>query len=191
MRIKIVIFILVSFLFFTCVEFDPVSPIPEIEYKDLTFGIGLDSLGNRQLQALVEFSFIDGDADLGVYDEVHSDTLLPDSVRYGIFIDMFEKVNDDYRKIHLIRLIRPAQGVPYIDTFQLHTLLPYDEKMDRVGQNKAIQGIIRSGIVFYQPADYDTMRLEFYIRDRALNKSNVEYTRDFAASEMDTTLYVN
>jgi hypothetical protein len=190
MRIKIAIFILVSFLFFACVEFEPVSPVPSIEYKDLTFDIVYDTvLKTYLMKGLIEFNFIDGDADLGVYDEVHSDTLLPDSVKFGLFIDLYEKVNGDYFKRYIVQ---PISDTPFIDTFLLHVLLPYDQKMDRVGQNKTIQGVIRAGIDFTQPADYkayDTMRLEFFIRDRALNKSNVEHTRDFASSELDFSSY--
>lgn len=178
---------MVSFLFFTCVEFEPVSPIPSIEYKDLTFGVLYDSvLETYLMNGLIEFSFIDGDADLGVYDEDHNNENLPDSMRYGIFVDLYEKLEGDYYKRYIIE---PSPDSPWIDTFLLHTLLPYDQKMDRVGQNKTIQGVIRAGINFTQPAPYDTMRLEFYIRDRALNKSNVEYTRDFSSTEMEFSSY--
>lgn len=186
MRKRYIIFAFISSLLVACVEFEPVSPIPEIEYKKLSFVAAYDSLlENRLTAGVLEFSFRDGDADLGVYDEIHGDTLQPDSVRNGIFIDLYEKVDGAYRKVYIEF---PIENPPFLDTLDLNTLLPYDQKMDRVGQNKTIQGIIRTTIFFTQPAPYDSMRMEFHIRDRALNKSNIEFTRDFTSAEMDSVL---
>lgn len=183
MKIKIFIFLLL--LFFACVEFEPVSPIPNIKYKSINFVVAKDSVLSNSglLNAVLEFDFVDGDADLGVYDEVHNDENLPDSVKFGIFIDLYEKVDGEYFKRYIVQ---PIDTFPFLDTFELNTLLPYDQKMDRVGQNKTIQGIIRSSILFSKDAPFDTMMLEFYIRDRALNKSNIERTDDFSVEALNS-----
>ena len=70
------------------------------------------------------------------------------------------------------------------DTIPMHQWIRYDQKLDRVGQNKTVKGIIRSDIQIASHQDLkDTFRLEFYIRDRALNKSNIEYTIDYFIDE--------
>jgi len=179
-----------------CVETEQVSPIPEIHYKSMVFGsYGNSGLGNSVKYGIIEFSFIDGDADLGVYDAIHNDSTLPDSMRNGIFVSFFEKVDGQYyerffteTKTIQIRdsvtiggsVIVTIRDSVITDTLSFNYLLPYDSKMDRVGQNKIIKGIIRDTIHF-PPMNlpFDTMRFEFYIRDRALHKSNVEVTDDF------------
>lgn len=168
----------------SCVKFEPVSPIPSIEFKELRFERVLVDSTFESVQAIMEFNFVDGDADLGVYDEVHSDIELPDSQRYGIFVDLLEKVDGVYIKRYLLQ---PRPNTNLIDTVLLHQLLPYDQKLDRVGQNKTVKGVIRSGILV-SDTPYDTMAYEFFIRDRALNKSNVERTSDFTLDGIDTLL---
>ena len=182
MKRGIIIFLaIVSLVFWRCQKIEKVSDIPEIEFKSLTFEKQLDTLGYNTL-ATIEFSFIDGNADLGVYDEINADSSLPDSMRYGIFINFYEKLNGSYIQRYFVQEI---DSFPYLDTLTLNMLLPYDEKLDRTGQNKTVSGIIRAGITLTTSLPYDTMRFEFYIRDRALNKSNVQYTTDFTNSDLD------
>lgn len=165
-------------VFASCVELETVSPIPEISYESLSYSVLSDTSIGEINQIILEFSFIDGDADLGVYTEVHNDTNLPDSARYGLFIELYEKLDGNYYNRVLTQEI---SDTPYIDTLQLHQLIPYDTKLDREGQNKTVRGYIRSGLPITDNAPYDTMMLEFFIRDRALNKSNVERTDDFTS----------
>ncbi len=118
--------------------------------------------------------------------------------RYGIFISLYEKVNGKYNELFFTETstvkvkdsITVDDSVIYaevdsliIDTVTFNQLLPYDSKMDRVGQNKTIKGNIRVDISFPPTLPYDTMRFEFYIRDRALHKSNIEVTSDFTVSD--------
>ncbi|MBN1118304.1 MAG: hypothetical protein JXA77_13930 [Bacteroidales bacterium] len=207
MRLKVSILLSVI-LFASCVEIEEVSPVPEITYKsfayDYIYNLELDeSLFTRVL----EFDFIDGDADLGVYDEMNELTYLPDSFRHGIFISFFEKLDGVYFErffteestMTLARIdsvlmdtVWVYDTIKYdtllIDTISLNQLLPYDEKLDRVGQNKTVKGTIRIGMFFPAELPYDTMRLEFYIRDRALNKSNIEVTEDFINADLESPL---
>jgi hypothetical protein len=53
-----------------------------------------------------------------------------------------------------------------------------DTPLDRVGQNKTVKGFIRIEMYFFVIPEYDTIRYDFYIVDRALNKSNIESTSD-------------
>ena len=161
-----------------CVKFEQVSPIPEISYIDFNVVDGYDTLLEQEVKiGQLEFNFVDGDADFGVYYEVHSDSSLPDSFKYGLFINFYDKIEGVYTQRLFTQLNRETNT---FDTIPLHQFVAYNEKLNRVGQNKTVKGIIRSSIQIASPEDIkDTFRLEFYIRDRALNKSNIEYTDDY------------
>ncbi len=177
-KYQIVMFVALVFFISSCVEFEEVSPIPSIEYQSIEFLRGFDSLGNPITRMILEFSFIDGDADFGVYDEINGDTTLPDSQRYGMFVLPYEKIKGEYFRIDL-------SDNPNNPKLNFH--IPYDEKLNRVGQNKTVKGFIRVNIDYTIEPPYDTLMYEFYIRDRALNKSNIERTDDFSV-ELDEPL---
>ncbi|MBN2486068.1 MAG: hypothetical protein JXB34_08850 [Bacteroidales bacterium] len=191
MQKKTFIILFFPLLLCGCVEIEQVSPVPRIEFISFNIeNLGGDPLEGGYPWGLLEFRFIDGDADLGVYKEINDSLSLPDSVKSGLFINLFEKVNGAYVervftqprytkdtiKLDTIIIIRDTIVV---DTISYNMHLPYDEKLDRAGQNKTVKGIIRAKILFEKTPPLDTMRFEFYVRDRALNKSNVEYTTDF------------
>lgn len=163
-NIKAPIFILltVSIITFSCLETEPVSPIPAIKFVSfkLAYGSGIDQ-NDTVIVGKLEFEFIDGDADLGVYEEDSS---------FNLFLTPFEKIDSLYYKID--------SGANYqqVNKFRI----PHDPKMDRVGQNKTINGVIRFDITYIVTPEIDTLKYEFYISDRALNKSNVESTSDFS-----------
>jgi hypothetical protein len=50
--------------------------------------------------------------------------------------------------------------------------------MDRVGQDKTLKGEISVKIQYQVVPPYDTIKYDFYVRDRAYNKSNVASTTD-------------
>jgi hypothetical protein len=183
MKKGVLILFFVPLFFWGCPEIEQVSPIPEVNFQSLKFEEVYDTILDQVLtMGILEFDFIDGDADLGVYDEINNNISLPDSVRYGIFINFYEKIEGNYIERFFVEEI---DSFPYLDTLTFNQLFPYDEKLDRVGQNKIIKGIVRSGIVFPTSLPFDTMRLEFYIRDRAIHKSNIEYTSDFTNTDIN------
>lgn len=61
---RLLMFISISLVWFSCVEIEPVSPIPEITFKSLTQGIDTSM---NQVVGILKFDFIDGDADIGIY----------------------------------------------------------------------------------------------------------------------------
>jgi hypothetical protein len=185
---KVIPILFVLAIFYSCVEVEPVSPIPEIKF--VSFNIDSNTVDdNNVFPRILEFDFIDGDADLGVYDEIHAnDSDYTVEERFGIFIHFFEKVDTNYIERFFteerVEEINDKENggtkdTLFIDTIYLHQQLPYDEKLDRVGQNKMVKGTIRVELFFPPTLPYDTMKLEFYIRDRGLNKSNIEETNDF------------
>jgi hypothetical protein len=159
----------ILFLFISCVKTEPVSIIPEITFKSLNLYQSYDSTkGVGTYNALLKFEFIDGDADIGLSSSIASDTSLPDTIRYNIFLFPYEKIKGSYYAI-----------VP--DT-SLHLPPPYyritdDDKMTRSGQNKTLKGEITINMVDL-PIGYDTIRYEFFIKDAAGHKSNLQITND-------------
>lgn len=176
-------------IFYSCVEVEQVSPIPEVKF--VSFKLDSNTVdSNNVFLRILEFDFIDGDADLGVYQDVHAnDSDYTVEERFGIFIHFFEKVNTGYiERFFTEEKVQKIDGKDtlIIDTIYLHQLWPYDEKLDRVGQNKTVKGTIRVELFFPPKLPYDTMRLEFYVRDRGLNKSNIEVTNDFVNISTNT-----
>ena len=157
-------FISISLVLFSCVEIEPVSPIPEITFKSLTQGIDTSM---NQVVGILKFDFIDGDADIGIYPgELVTDSPGWDKRYYNVFLVPYRKSDTIYYPIEIDSTRMPP---PY------YTIM-YNEKLDRVGQNKTIKGTIN--ILIVDLPLYDTIKYDFYIRDRAGNYSNTETTTD-------------
>jgi hypothetical protein len=169
MKHALINFGIVLIIFYGCVETEPVSRIPEITFKNFELFQGYDSLQNLKLFGELIFSFIDGDADIGLDNYIVSDTSLPDSMRYNVFLIPFQKIDSTYLPIE----IDTSNNKPppfYAITRNI--------KMERVGQNKTIKGTITIDIEFDIIPPYDTIRYDFFIKDRAGHRSNVESTSD-------------
>ncbi len=148
----------------SCVKTEPVSTIPEITFKSLELAILVDTtLDQNLLVGILTFDFIDGDADIGVEEADASNTELPDSIRYNLFLTPYSKIDGLYS------LIEYDSIPPYYSIIR-------DDKLDRIGQNKTIKGTIT--LTIYDLPNYDTIRYDFMLRDRAGNNSNVETTTD-------------
>lgn len=142
--------------------------IPEIHFKGLNVDIiGGNSAGSIQKTADLAFSFVDGDGDLGVRDEDTRDTLSQ------IYITWQKKLADgtyenyEFDEGSVIQMFR----------------IPYDDVMNRdEAQNKVLKGTVRITMdaPLNPPDDMDTVRLEFYIMDRALHSSNIDHSPDFS-----------
>jgi hypothetical protein len=152
----------------SCVKTNPVSSVPEINYKTFNLGIVVDTLGNTVKRGELVFSFIDGDADIGIASNPYLDTLdMPIEEKYNLILTPYEKIDGKYV------IIESDSTLP-----QPYYRIPYDQKLTRVGQNKTIEGEIKLTIDFLIEPEYDTFRYDFYILDRAMHKSNIESTDD-------------
>ncbi len=157
---------LLTLLLSGCIETEPVSPIPEIDFKNYTLGPAYDSLLDQYLLVgKLEFGFIDGNADFGINRPFDSGA--PDEYNYNVFISAFEKIDSSYIPVEFDSTNPP-----------LNYRITRDTPLDRVGQNKTVKGVIRIDMYFFIIPPYDTLRFDFYITDRAMNKSNVESTTD-------------
>ncbi|KPK83572.1 MAG: hypothetical protein AMS27_12455 [Bacteroides sp. SM23_62_1] len=150
-----------------CPEIEPVPEIPEIEFVSFTLSEDTDDLGNLLVVGELIFSFQDGDGDIGLQEP---DTVMPgDTTVYNLFFTMFKKIGGEYFEISEDDLGSPLNyRIPYIEP--------------REGQNKILTGEIN--ILFEYPnIQYDTIRYDFFITDRAMHKSNVESTPDIGLTE--------
>jgi len=145
------------------------SDIPEIGFKSLVFEYVNTPMGNK-LMAVLICSFVDGDGDIGVRTR-----------------------NDSISKIHYIwyKKLPDMTYVPHqfpSGSIADSTVIPWGSVMNKEeAHNKSLKGTIR--IALDKPANIqgiDTMRIEFYIVDRARNPSNIEYTPDFSIQNLPT-----
>jgi len=159
--------ILIAITFVSCVKTEPVLPIPEITFKSLEVYYAYDTLLEQYLPiGELVFSFIDGNADIGLYEEdVIDDTTGWDERNYNVFLTPYQKLDTLYYLIESDSSNPP----PYYTIW-------HNTKLDRVGQNKTIKGTIT--LTLSDMPQYDTIRYEFFIRDRAGNDSNLETTSD-------------
>lgn len=159
-------------ILYACIETEPVSPVPEIEFISFDLSAGYDNLGNDILLGKLKFSFIDGDADFGI----NIDTTKPQE--YNIFLSEYGKLNDTYY------FIEPDTTTP-----PLNYTVQHDDRLDRVGQNTTIRGTVTLNIYYLFLPDYDTIRYDFYIVDRAGHESNIESTTDISFTGFDLPEY--
>ena len=149
--------------FFSCQKIEKVSPIPAIKFKSFTITDSLDALNNPIKNGELIFSFIDGDDDIGIDQSAQPG----DSNYYNLFLTPYKKVDGKYSEIQVDSLLPP-----------LNYRIPYDQSMDRTGPDKTLKGEITLDIQYQIIPPYDTIKYDFYIRDRAYHKSNVASTKD-------------
>ncbi len=147
-----------------CGKIKTYPPEPYIEFIYIEF-VDSTFLGNRGLFGSLKFYFRDGDGDIGTK-EVFDTSMTRENT---VFIDKFVRRNNQY--------------VKDTNEIQLRYTVPY---FSTSGNNKTLEGeIIISDIIYIAPYGNindpifdDTIRYDFYIKDRAGNKSNIETTGD-------------
>jgi hypothetical protein len=141
--------------------------VPHIEFTSFTIFDTTDILGNKSKGGRLRFHFEDGDGDLGL--NAPSD-ITADST--NLFFTLFRKKGG-------VMLPTPDNDPLKPSSYRI----PF---MERLGQNKILKGTISVTFLylFYSPAD--TIRYDFYIKDRALNESNVVSTNEIVLSVNNT-----
>ena len=170
MKTKTVLFWICMVCFgWICWNCEPIrsySEIPEIHFKKLAFEDRWDTLSKKFVNTpILTFSFIDGDGDLGVRPRD---------------IDSISKIHYTWYQKLPDKTYEPFQ---FLDgSIGQRSDIPYSSVMDKSeAQNKTLKGTIEIEMVM--PTIFqgmDTMRIEFYIVDRARNQSIIEYTPDFS-----------
>jgi len=162
----LVIFILTLASINACIKVEPLPPRPSIEFTSFEIYDTLDILGNLSKGGRLLFRFEDGDGDLGLTAPVGTQT--------------------DTTNLNLI-LYRKIDGSMTRITDKFDPLLPYDSYripfMERLGQNQILRGSISVTFIYQSYEPGDTIKYQFFIKDRAENLSNIEETAEIIVAE--------
>jgi hypothetical protein len=141
-----------------CKEPKRYSIIPEIKF------LGFERI--NQTDGLLHFYFQDGDGDFGLNGDDTYPPFDPSSVfYYNFFCAYYEKQNDVFVFIDSIEA-RPGVIEPFLLNARIPRVSPLPEE--------SVHGEIFIEMQPYRDiSEYDTVKLEFYIVDRKLHKSNV------------------
>jgi hypothetical protein len=167
----------------TCETPERVSSIPEIEFISFELKNTFDTLGNEVIAGFLTFSFIDGDGDLG--NDIPKSENAEDSLQHqealknaqNLFLDFYYKDSGNYIR---------EQNDPVFYPENNYTIPVLKRQM---GQNNTLIGEIEIRLDYYKTTEkfkYDTIKYDFYIRDRKNHFSNTESTNDIAL-EFDKT----
>ena len=162
----LVIFILTLAAVMACIKVEQLPARPSIEFTSFEVFDTLDILGNISKGGRLLFRFEDGDGDLGLNSPVG---LQPDTT--NMHLTLFRKINGSMVRV----------------TDKNDPLLPYDSYripfMERLGQNQILRGSISVTFIYQSHKQGDTIKYNFYIKDRADNLSNLAETADIIVSE--------
>jgi hypothetical protein len=160
-----VIFSLVLLAAGSCKKIVQLPPEPHIEFTSFTVFDTVDILGNDGKAGRLKFYFEDGDGNVGLNEP--SGNPVADST--NLFFTLYRKTNGEMISASENDPLRPS---PY--------RIPF---MDRQGQNKILKGTISVTFLYLFYNASDTIKYDFYLRDRALNDSNLETTSEIIISE--------
>ena len=161
-----VIFIITLAAVSACIKIEQLPPEPKIEFTSFEIFDTLDILGNTSKGGRLLFRFEDGDGDLGLTspDGTQTDTT-------NMNLVLYRKTNGEMVKV----------------TDKYDPLLPYDSYripfMQRLGQNQILKGSISLSFIYQSYEPGDTIKYDFFIKDRAENISNMEETAEIIVSE--------
>jgi hypothetical protein len=162
MKIKtclvIVVFSVLALI--SCGKIDTLPEEPRIEFTSFTVFDTVDILGNTVKGGRLKFYFEDGDGNVGLNPPSAEDEELLDSI--NLFLTLYRMNNGS---------ITPA---PDNDPMKpTGYRIPY---MERTGQNKILKGNISVIFMYLFYSEEDSIRYDFYIKDRAENLSNTVST---------------
>lgn len=151
-----------------CGKIRQIPPEPHIEFRQLELFDTIEpELGNPAKAARITFYFEDGDGDIGIGQPIEGevDTL-------NLFFTAFTKKDGLFVESTSSDNVQSTSfRIPYIE---------------RTGQNQIIQGTIDIILFYYFFSLDDTVKYEFYLKDRAGNLSNVEETCEVPFSLLGT-----
>jgi hypothetical protein len=168
-KIGIILFFLVMAVV-SCRKKESYSVIPEIHYS--RFLLEVDTAAHVARRGILEFTFQDGDGDIGLPSNYLQPPFNPGSkYYYNLIIKYFEKQHGKFIEVPLLSW--NPDSARY-DTITFDARIPW--LTPNLG-DKAISGTIQDTLFIDNPlSPYDTIKFTFYIYDRALHKSNVDST---------------
>ncbi|MBN1108649.1 MAG: hypothetical protein JXR66_02370 [Bacteroidales bacterium] len=165
-KIKYILPVIIIFTaFMACKKIEILPDTPKIEFTSFIVFDTTDILGNAYKGGRLNFYFEDGDGDLGLKQPSgnYSDTA-------NLFFTLYRKTEGQFTEVPEDDFLNPSDyRIPY---------------MDREGQNKILKGTITVSFlyIFYDVDDTDTVKYEFFVKDRELNTSNTAVTCEIPLS---------
>jgi hypothetical protein len=157
MKKLILILLIFSTALYQCQDQPHYPDEPIINYESFFLYITTNSLDQEVLTGELNFSFTDGDGNIGF--EPWPDTVaisLPDTQRYNLFLQLYDFQEDQFVMI------------PEEDGGYLKYIIPYLDK-------QPLSGTVTVTIE-YPIIRYDTIFYTFFLYDREYNKSNLDTT---------------
>jgi hypothetical protein len=165
------IFFIIILSLGSCRKIEQLPAIPSIEFTSFTIFDTTDILDNVIKGGRLNFYFEDGDGDLGLDEPYYFE----DTDTTNLFFTMYRKIDGVMVPASDDDLLKPSSyRIPY---------------MERLGQNKILKGTISVTFMYLFYAPGDTIRYDFYIKDRAGNESNIASTSEIAL--MSNGIYIN
>ncbi len=159
---KVSLFVLFLLLagFTSCLKRNDFPDEPQIEFKDF---IKYQNTQGKDSIGILFLKFTDGDGDIGLDQQ---DTFPPFDVNsvyyYNFYVKYFERQNGTFTEVVL----------PLPNNSRIPNITPE-------GQNKTLEGEIELKLFINNPfSNFDTIKFEAFIYDRALHQSNTIETPD-------------
>jgi hypothetical protein len=144
---------------FSCKKIEKMPAIPLIEFQTFEVFDSTDILGNPVRSGRLKFYFQDGDGDLGLKSPGN---LAGGADSVNLFLKLYRKTDGEYTETLPTDPLKPSgYRIPY---------------MTRLGQNKLLKGTITVTMLYYGYQPTDTIKYDFYIKDRAEHHSNTVTT---------------
>jgi hypothetical protein len=142
------------------------SDEPVVDYQGFGIYISEDALGNKVVIGRISFDFIDGDGNLGLPPlEENSNPLLPDSLKYNFYLQLYDLQGYEYVKIPESQGGILKYRIPFLNKQPLKGTMDLD--------------------ISYPVIVHDTIFYTFYIVDRSFNRSNTDTTDVIVLSGID------
>jgi hypothetical protein len=149
---------------YSCEKVGSLPAVPYIEYRSFEIFDTIDILGNNAKGGRLKFYFEDGDGDIGMLPPA------PDVIdTNNLIITLYRKTGGE--------MVPAVENDPLMPSSYR---IPF---MEREGQNKILKGTIDVTFLYLFYTISDTIRYDFYIKDRAMNESNVVSTNEIIISD--------
>lgn len=163
--LRYLLIVIIAVVYGSCTKIRQLPPEPYIEFNSFTVFDTTDILGNTCKGGRLQFYFEDGDGNLGLEppESTEGDTT-------NLYFTLFRKTDGVMEQVDDDDPMKPSSyRIPY---------------MEREGQNKILQGTIYITFIylFYAEEDNDTIRYDFYLKDRDNNFSNEVSTNEIPLS---------
>ncbi|NMC38021.1 MAG: hypothetical protein GYA41_06835 [Bacteroidales bacterium] len=153
-----ILFVFCVVTFYSCIKIQTLPPEPRVEYTSFEIFDTLDLLGNTVKGGELKFYFEDGDGDLGY--------LPPEAEEEVDSANLFFTL---YRINNGVEILAPEDDPLKPSDYRI----PY---MERQGQNKILKGTISITFLYLFYSIEDSIKYDFYIKDRSGNVSNTAST---------------